>query len=63
MSDRIFLTVAMPVCRRAERPYGPAVDVSPRTFLMVETGQNAGAARGLTTAAWGAAEKQCDAVN
>jgi hypothetical protein len=63
MSDRISMTVAMPVCRRAERPYGLAVHVSPRTCSILETGQNAGAACVLTTASRGAAEKQCDAVN
>jgi hypothetical protein len=63
MSERIFLADAMPACRRAERPCGRAVHVSPRTFFIFETGQNAGAVRGLTTAACGAAEKQCDAIH
>jgi hypothetical protein len=58
MSERIFLAVAMPVCHRAERPYGRVVRVSQRTFFIFETGQNAGAVRGHMTAAWGAAEKQ-----
>ena len=61
MKDRTTLTVAMPACRWAVRLCRLPVHVSPRTFSMIETGQNAGAARNLTVAACGAAEKQCDA--
>jgi hypothetical protein len=57
MTERTFMIVAMPAFCPAGRSCGSTDHVSPHTYSILETGQNAGTIRDLTAVDRGAAEE------